>query len=313
VPLLRYALRRIGQTLPVALLVTVLIFFLIKLIPGDPATAILGERASDAAVQALRTQWGLDRPLPVQYAVYMRNLLTGDLGQSLRYRTPVIDLLPRRTAVTFFLVVYSTILSLVIAVPLAIIAATRRDRWPDQVVRGLITIPLASPVFWIGLLLLILFSLNLGWFPASGYGEGFVGHLRHLFLPALTLSGFFTAVVTRNLRSALIDVQTTAYIDFARAKGLDRRTVLFHHVLRAALLPIVTLIGVRLSYAIGGSVVVETVFALPGLGSWMIESITARDYMVVQTLTVAFALGVMLINLATDLIYPLFDPRVRVG
>ena len=140
------------------------------------------------------TQWGLDRPLPLQYAVYMRNLVTGDLGQSLRYRTPVIDLLPRRTGVTLFLVVYSTLLSLVIAVPLAIVAATHRDRWPDQLVRGLITIPLASPVFWIGILLLILFALTLGWFPASGYGEGFVGHLRHLFLPALTLSGFFTAV-----------------------------------------------------------------------------------------------------------------------
>jgi peptide/nickel transport system permease protein len=313
VPLLRYALRRIGQTVPVALLVTVLIFLLIKLLPGDPATAILGERASDAAVRALKEQWGLNRPLPLQYGVYVRNLATGNLGTSLRYRTPVIDLLPRRTAVTLFVVLYSMILSLVIAVPLAILAATHRDRWPDQVVRALITIPLASPPFWIGVLLLILFALTLGWFPAAGYGEGFYDHLRHLFLPALTLSGVFTAVLTRNLRSALIDVQTTAYVDFARAKGLDRRTVLFRHVLRAALLPIVTLIGVRLSYIIGGSVVVESVFALPGLGSWMIESIFARDYMVVQTLTLAFALGVMLINLATDLIYPLFDPRVRIG
>jgi peptide/nickel transport system permease protein len=256
---------------------------------------------------------GGPRPLPLQYAVYMRNLATGNLGQSLRYRTPVIDLLPRRTAVTLFVVLYSMVFSLVIAVPLAIVAATHRDRWPDQVVRALITIPLASPAFWIGILLLILFALKLGWFPAAGYGEGFRDHLRHLFLPALTLSGFFAAVLTRNLRSALIDVQTTAYVDFARAKGLGRRTVLFRHVLRAALLPIVTLIGVRLSYIIGGSVVVESVFALPGLGSWMIESIFARDYMVVQTLTLAFALGVMLINLATDLIYPLFDPRVRIG
>ena len=144
-PLLRYALRRIGQTLPVALLVTVLIFLLIKLLPGDPASAILGERASDAAVQALHQQWGLDRPLAVQYAVYIRNLVTGDLGQSLRYRTPVIDLLPRRATVTLFLVVYSMVLSVLIAVPLAIVAATNRDRWPDQLVRALITLPLASP------------------------------------------------------------------------------------------------------------------------------------------------------------------------
>ena len=306
-----YAFRRIGQTLPVALLVTVLIFLLINLLPGDPAAAILGDRASDAAIQALRTQWGLDRPLWQQYAVYMRNLVTGDLGQSLRYQTPVADLLPRRMTVTLFLVVYSMALSILIAVPLALVAAVHRDRWPDQLIRGLIALPLASPAFWIGILLLIVFALKLGWFPAVGYGEGAVGHLRHLFLPALTLSYAFAAVLTRNLRSSLIDVQTTTYVDFARAKGLDQRVVLFRHVLRAALLPIVTLIGVRLSYAIGGSVVIETVFALPGLGSWMVESIMARDYMVVQTLTLTFALGAMLINLTTDLIYPLLDPRVR--
>jgi len=311
--LLNYAIRRLGQTLPVAVLVTVLIFMLIKLLPGDPAAAILGDRASEASVRALRSQWGLDRPLWQQYAVYMQNLATGHLGQSLRYRTPVIDLLPRRTTVTFFLVVYSMVLSVIIALSLAVVAAVNRDRWPDHLMRGLITLPLASPAFWIGILLLIVFALRLKWFPAAGYGEGFAGHLKYLFLPALTLSHAFTAVLARNLRSSLIDVQRTTYVDFARAKGLARRAVLFRHVLRAAMLPIVTLIGVRLSYAIGGSVVVETVFALPGLGSWMVDSIFARDYMVVQTLTLAFALGAMLINLATDLVYPLLDPRVRMG
>jgi peptide/nickel transport system permease protein len=308
-----YAIRRIGQTVPVALLVTVLIFFLLKLLPGDPAAAILGERASDEAIRALHQQWGLDRPLWEQYGRYMRNLLTGNLGQSLRYRTPVTELLPRRMTVTLFLVVYSMLLSMLIAVPLAIVAATNRDRWPDQLVRAVLTLPLASPAFWIGILFLIVFALWLGWLPAAGFGEGFLGHLKHLFLPALTLSQAFIAVLTRNLRSSLIDALNTTYVDFARAKGLDQRRVLFHHVLRAALLPIVTLIGVRLSFAIGGAVVIETVFALPGLGSWMVESIFSRDYMVVQTLTLAFALGAMLINLATDLIYPLLDPRVRVG
>jgi peptide/nickel transport system permease protein len=311
--LLNYAIRRLGQTLPVAVLVTVLIFLLIKILPGDPAAAILGDRASEDSVRALRTQWGLDRPLWQQYAVYMQNLATGNLGQSLRYRTPVADLLPRRATVTFFLVVYSMILSVILAVSLAVVAAVNRDRWPDHLMRGLITLPLASPAFWIGILLLIVFALRLKWLPAAGYGEGFAGHLRYLFLPALTLSHAFTAVLARNLRSSLIDVQQTTFVDFARAKGLMRRAVLFRHVLRAAMLPIVTLIGVRLSYAIGGSVVVETVFALPGLGSWMVDSIFARDYMVVQTLTLAFAVGAMLINLATDLVYPLLDPRVRIG
>jgi peptide/nickel transport system permease protein len=243
----------------------------------------------------------------------MRNLVSGNLGQSLRYRTPVTDLLPRRATVTLFLVTYSLLLSVVIAVPLAIVAATHHDRWPDQLVRAAITLPLASPPFWIGILLLIVFALRFGLLPAAGYGDGFVDHLKHLFLPAWTLSHAFTAVLTRNLRSSLIDVQRMVFVDFARAKGLDAKDVMFRHVLRAALLPIVTLVGVRLSYAIGGSVVIETVFALPGLGSWMVESILARDYMVVQTLTLVFALGAMLINLATDLVYPLLDPRVRFG
>ncbi len=309
----RYALGRIGQMVPIALLVTVLIFLLIKLVPGDPASAILGDRATDASVQALRHQWGLDRPIWDQYAVYMRNLATGNLGKSLRYQTPVTSLLPRRTGVTFFLIVYSLVLSVLVAVPLALVAALCRNRWPDQVIRAVMALPLASPPFWIGILLLIVFALKLRWLPAEGYGEGFTGHLEHLFLPAFTLSYAFASVLNRNLRSSLIDVLTTTYVDFARAKGLRGRAVLFGHVLRAAMLPIVTLVGVRLSYAIGGSVVIETVFAIPGLGSWMVESILSRDYVVVQTLTLMFALGTMLINLATDLVYPLFDPRVRVG
>lgn len=311
--MLRYALGRVGQMVPIALLVTVLIFLLIKLVPGDPASAILGDRATDASVTALRHQWGLDRPIWQQYAIYMRNLATGNLGQSLRYQTPVMSMLPRRTGVTFFLIVYSLILSVLIAVPLALLAALYRNRWPDQVIRAVMAVPLASPAFWIGILLLIVFALKLRWLPAEGYGEGFADNLQHLFLPALTLSYAFASVLNRNLRSSLIDVLTTTYVDFARAKGLRGRAVLFGHVLRAAMLPIVTLVGVRMSYAIGGSVVIEIVFAIPGLGSWMVDSILSRDYVVVQTLTLMFALGTMLINLATDLVYPLFDPRVRVG
>ena len=243
----------------------------------------------------------------------MRNLLTGNLGISLRYQSPVIELLPPRAAVTFFLVTYSLALSVLIAVPLALIAAFYRNRWPDQVIRAAIALPLAAPAFWVGILLLILFALKFRWLPASGYGNGALDHLRHLLLPALTLSFAFASVLCRNLRSSLVDVMSTAYVDFARAKGLRRRAVLFRHVFRAALLPMVTLIGARLSFAIGGAVVIETVFAIPGLGSWMVDSIYSRDYAVVQTLTLIFALGTMLINLATDLLYPLFDPRLRMG
>jgi len=311
--MLRYAVGRIGQMVPIALCVTVLIFLLIKLVPGDPASAILGDRATEASVTALRHQWGLDRPIWEQYVIYMRNLATGNLGQSLRYQTPVASMLPRRISVTFFLIIYSLVLSVLLAVPLALVAALYRNRWPDYVIRAFLALPLASPAFWIGILLLIMFSLKLRLLPAEGYGDTPAEHLQHLFLPALTLSYAFASVLSRNLRSSLIDVLTTTYVDFARAKGLRGRAVLFGHVLRAAMLPIVTLVGVRLSYAIGGSVVIETVFAIPGLGSWMVDSIFSRDYAVVQTLTLMFALGTMAINLATDLIYPLFDPRVRVG
>lgn len=311
--LFNHALRRIAQMIPVLFLVTILVFLVIKMIPGDPAAAILGERASEEAVQALRHQWGLDRPLWEQYVLYMKRIFQGDLGTSLRYRAPVGEILPRRAEVTLFAVLYSTVLALVLAVPLAVLAALNRNRWPDHLIRLLTSVPLASPVFWMGILFLLLFSLRLRWFPASGYGEGFAGHLRHLFLPALTLSMHFMCLLTRNLRSAIIDVVRVTYVDFARAKGLPWAVVLFNHILRSALLSVVTLIGVHLAYSIGGAVITETIFALPGLGTFMVESIFSRDFQVVQSLTLIFALGTMLINLATDLIYSLLDPRVRMA
>jgi peptide/nickel transport system permease protein len=307
-----HVLRRIAQAIPVLLLVTVVVFLAIKLIPGDPARAILGERASIEAVSAMRHQWGLDRPLADQYVLYMQRLLHGDLGTSLRYRTPVIELLGRRAEVTAFVVLYSTALSVIMSIPLAFVAALHRDRWPDHLVRAITTLLLASPTFWIAILLLLLFALKLGVLPATGYGEdGLLDHLKHLLLPSFTLSLRFMSQLTRNLRSSIVDVLGMTYVDFARAKGLSRPVILLRHVLRAALLSVVTLIGVHLAYALGGSVFVETVFALPGLGTFFIESISFRDYQVVQTLTLMFALGAMLINLITDVAYSLLDPRVR--
>ncbi|MDB4893863.1 MAG: transporter permease [Firmicutes bacterium] len=310
--LLNHALRRIAQMIPVLILITVLIFLIIKVIPGDPAQAILGERASQEAVQALRHQWGLDRPLWDQYFIYMQHLGHGDLGTSFRYKAEVMQLLPRRAGVTVFLVLYSTLLAVVVAIPLAVVSALNRDRWPDHVVRVVTTLPLASPVFWMGILFLLLFSLRLRWFPASGFGEGgFTDHLKHLFLPALTLSMQFMCLLTRNLRSGIIDVLQVTYVDFARAKGLSRSAIVVGHILRSALLSVVTLVGVHLAYAIGGAVITETIFALPGLGTFMVESIFSRDYQVVQSLTLMFALGTMVINLVTDLVYSVLDPRVR--
>lgn len=309
--LFNHAIRRIAQIIPVLFLVTVLIFLIIKVIPGDPAVATLGERASQEAVQALREQWGLDRPLWEQYGLYMKRLFQGDLGTSLRYKVAVMEILPRRAGVTAFLVVYSTLLAVVIAIPLAMVAALNRDRWPDYLIRVFTAIPLASPVFWMGILLLLLFALRLRWLPASGFGDDFADHLKYLLLPALTLSMHFMCLLTRNLRSSIIDVMQVTYIDFARVKGLSRAAILFRHILRSAMLSVVTLIGVHLAYSIGGAVITETIFALPGLGTFMVESIYSRDFPVVQSLTLLFALGTMVINLATDMVYAVLDPRVR--
>jgi peptide/nickel transport system permease protein len=309
---LQYAARRIAQMIPVLILVTIVSFLLLKLLPGDPAAMVLGDKASDAAIAAFRHQLGLDRPLATQYLLYVKHLATGDLGTSIIYRTPVTQLLGPRAEVTAFLVVYSMVLGIMVAVPLAFAAALHRDGWPDQLIRVLTTIPLVSPTFWIGLLLLLVFAVKLHWLPATGFGQGFAGHLVHLFLPALTLSLSFAALLARNLRAAVLDALGRTFVDFARAKGLPRRTILYRHVLRAALVSIVTIVGLQLSYAIGGAVVTETVFALPGLGTWMEQSIFARDYQVVQSLTFIFAAGTIAINLVTDLTYSVLDPRVTV-
>jgi peptide/nickel transport system permease protein len=309
---LQYAGRRIVQMIPVLILVTIASFFLLKLLPGDPAAMVLGDKASDAAIAAFRHQLGLDKPLVTQYLLYVEHLATGNLGNSIIYRTPVAQLLGPRAEVTGFLVVYSMVLGVLIAVPLAFAAALHADRWPDQLVRVFTTIPLVSPTFWIGLLLLLVFAVQLRWLPATGFGTGFGGHLLHLFLPALTLSLSFAGLLARNLRAAILDALGRTFVDFARAKGLSRQAVMYRHVLRAALVSIVTIVGLQLSYAIGGAVVTETVFALPGLGTWMMQSIFARDYQVVQSLTFIFAAGTIVINLLTDLTYSVLDPRVTI-
>lgn len=310
--LLSHVLRRIAQIIPVLFIVTILVFLAVKLIPGDPARAILDERASIEAVDAVRREWGLDRPLWEQYALYMKRLSQGDLGTSLRFRQPVADLLGPRIEVTAFLVLYSTALAVLMAIPLAFVAALHRDRWPDKLVQSLTTLLLAAPIYWIAILLLLLFAVKLGVLPATGYGEGgLLDHVKHLVLPAFTLSLRLMSLLARNLRSSIADVLKTTYVDFARAKGLPGRVVLFRHVLRAALPSVVTLLGIHLAYAIGGSVLAESVFALPGLGTFFLESISFRDYPVVQTLTLLFALNAMLIQLVTDVAHSLLDPRAR--
>lgn len=305
-----YLGRRVAQIIPVLLLVTVIVFLMIHLIPGDPASVILGTRATPEAVALLHQQLGLDQPLPLQYAIFMRNLLALDFGQSIHYKTAVSDLLVQRMPVTLILVAYTVVLTVLITIPLALYAALQKDRLGDQIVRLLGMLALTTPSFWIAILLLLFFSVQLRLFPVGGLEKSVTGYLHSLFLPALTLAFGLIAPLTRTLRASLIEVLQTDYVAFARAKGLSERKVLLWHVVRSGLIPAVSLLGVNLSFLIGGTVVVEKLFALPGAGALMVESIFARDYPVIQALALIFALLVVLINLVTDMIYATLDPRI---
>ena len=307
---LAYLGRRVAQIIPVMLLVTLIVFLMIHLIPGNPASVILGARATPEAVALLQQQLGLDQPLPQQYVIFMRNLVGLNFGQSIHYKAAVGGLLVQRMPVTLFLVAYTLVLTIVITVPLALFAALNKDRLGDQIVRLVGMVALTTPSFWIAILLLLVFSVQFRLFPVGGLEKSLSGYLHSLFLPALTLAFGLIAPLTRTLRATLIDVLQTDYVSFARAKGLSERKVLFGHVVRSGLIPMVSLLGVNLSFLIGGTVVVEKLFALPGAGALMVELIFARDYPVIQALALVFAFVVILINLLTDMIYASLDPRI---
>lgn len=309
----QFVLRRLAQMAPVLIGITVIVFGLIQAIPGDPATTMLGLQARPEAVAALNRELGLDRPLWQQYARYLGNVATLDLGESLKFKVDVASLLKTRLVVSLFLIAYATVLVVLISLPLGIAAALRKDGPFDQIVRALLMVTMVMPGFWIGILLLIVFSIRLGLFPVSGYGEGFVGHLHHLFLPALTIALSLSPILVRSLRASILEAMGSDYVKTARAKGLRERVVVLAHVLRNALIPAVTLLGLSVGYLMGGTVIIENVFSLPGAGKLLVESIGARDYPVVQSTTLVFAALVILVNLATDLIYSFLDPRVRLG
>ncbi len=306
-----YVIRRLLQIIPLFLAVMVLIFVLVHLIPGDPVSTLLGDRATPEIVARANRQLGLDRPLVVQFFLFVNQLLHGDLGESINLKIPVLRLIGERLPVTLFLTVYAAVLGVLMAVPLAVLAAVRRNTWIDALIRGVFQLGLSLPVFYVALQLLTLLGARLGWFPIGGYGEGFTAHLYHLFLPALTLGLNLAAVLLRTLRSSVIEVLTAEYVDFARAKGLKTRVIMTRHVLRNALISTVTLLGLNIGALIGGAVITETVFAIPGVGRLMVDAIFSRDYPVVQGLTLVFALLVSLVFLATDLLHARLDPRAE--
>jgi peptide/nickel transport system permease protein len=308
---LSYVGRRLLQMVPVALGVTILVFFMVHLIPGDPARTMLGARATDQAVAHLRHEWGLDRPLMEQYWLFMKRLAQGDLGDSLFYDTPVLSLIFERVWPTVWLLAYATVLALLISVPLATLAATRKDGSVDQLVRAIPLFGLGMPPFWIGIVLILLLGLRVPLFPVGGYGEDFLGHLYSMFLPGLTVALFLTPILIRSLRASLLTVLESDYITTARSKGIPERQVLLRHAVRNAIISTVTVLGVNIAFLVGGTLVVEKVFALPGIGALMVDSIFNRDFPVVQGVTLVFAVLVVLVYLITDVVHSLLDPRVR--
>jgi len=302
--------RRIVQMLPVLLGISLVTFFMIHLIPGDPARNMLGPRATPERIAELRQALGLDEPLWSQYGRFLAGVIHGDFGTSLYYRQAVGPLVMDRLPATIFLVVYSAILALLVALPLGILAAVRRNTWIDQVIRTVSLVTLAMPAFWLGVLFILLFGLQLGWFPIGGYGDTFRDRLHHLFLPALTIALAMVPIIIRSLRSSMASNLRAQYAMTARAKGLSERRVVTGHVLRPSLISTVTVIAVNLGFLIGSTVIIETVFAIPGLGFLMVSSIQTRDYPVIQAVTLVMAVLVILINLCADLTYALLDPRV---
>lgn len=307
----RFVLYRPIQLIPVLFGVSLVSFVLVRSIPGDPVRILLGTRATAEVIAKVRAQYGLDEPLLLQYVYFLKNLFVGEFGRSIIFKVPVLELVIQRLAPTLFLLAYAVILAVVIAVGLAVLAALNRGRIVDQMVRVYSTAGLGLPAFWLGIVLIILLSIKLGWFPVSGYGETMPEHLHHLFLPSFTMALALSPVLIRNLRSSLIAEMDADYVSAARSRGLSEGAIFRRHVFRNSLIPTITLLGVNLGWLIGGTVVVEQVFSVPGLGSLMVSSIFARDYMVVQAVTLIFALAVILTNFLVDVVCVALDPRIR--
>ena len=305
-----YILRRLAFMVPVLFLITLFIFFLVRFVPGNPAAIMLGTRASEENMTELRAYLRLDEPYWVQYGVFMRNLASGDLGDSIRQRRPVTDILAERIPPTLFLVAFAGVLSVLISAPLAAAAAMNQGTWIDQAVRLYTLLALAMPAYWIGMMMLQLFAVKMSIFPVAGYGEGFFGHVESLFLPALALALAISSILIRSLRNSILETVGADFVRTARAKGLRGRRVFVWHILRNSAMSTVTILAVNLAFLIGGTTIVETIFAIPGLGQLIIRSIFDRDYPIIQGATLAFGVLVLFINLITDLSYAVLDPRL---
>jgi peptide/nickel transport system permease protein len=303
---LRALLLRLAYTVPVVWLVVSLVFLLIHLVPGDPIAAMLGEGARPADVTALRHTYGLDQPLGAQYVHYWRGVLHGDLGHSLRLNDTVAHLVLVRYPYTVSLTMAALLLGLVCAIPAGVAAALHRGRWQDHLLGGISLLGLSFPVFALGPLLILLVSIKLGWLPVSGSGGP-----AYLVLPAVTMGSALAAILTRMVRTAMLEELGQDYIRTARAKGVRERTVVYRHALRNALIPIITLVGLQFGALLAGAIVTEKIFSWPGIGQLTVSAISNRDYALVQGCILAVGLTYVLVNLLTDVAYVLVNPRIR--
>ena len=322
--ILRYIIRRLFQAVPIVLAIIVLNFFLLNMAEGDAVDVLAGEAGSATPeyMAELRAKFGLDQPLPVQLLVYLKNIISLDLGYSFRHDMPVSVLIVDRFWPTLLLMVSTIILAVLFGILLGLLAAINLNTWKDAVISIFALITYATPLFWVGLMMIVVFSINLRWFPTSGmeniaaFYEGFdrfVDISRHLVLPTITLSLFYLALYTRLMRASMLEQYGQDYVVTARAKGLPERRITFGHVLRNALLPVVTMAGVQVGALIGGSVIVESVFAWPGLGMLAFESLFARDLNLLLGIFLISSVLVVVVNLIVDVIYCFLDPRIEVS
>jgi ABC-type dipeptide/oligopeptide/nickel transport system permease component len=330
-----YALRRFAAALPTLLAIVSFVFVLVRLAPGDPAALLAGDRATQEDVERIRAAWGLDQPLQVQYLRFLSRAIQGDLGQSMTMGEPVRDLILARLPATLELAAISLVLSLVLALPLGIVSAARRNSWIDHAGMMLALTGISVPSFWLGILGILLFSVTLGWLPVGGRIDfalrvptvtGFLtldtllagniaalgSVLLHLALPAVALGARVAGILARLTRSSVLEVIGEDFVRSARAKGLSDRLVLWRHVMRNAAIPVVTMVGLQLGFLLSTTIVVESVFSWPGLASFLMQALARRDYALVQGIVLLFGVSFVLINLLVDLLYGLVDPRIRV-
>lgn len=311
--MLGYIIRRVVAMVPVLFALTLFTFLLVRLVPGNPASVMLGPRATPQAVANIERSLGLDKPMIVQYGYFMRDLLRGDMGESIRKKEPVSAVIARGIGPTLFLVGYALVLAILITVPLATAAALNKERWPDQLVRIFTLSALALPAYWVGMMLLQFLAVKYRIFPVAGWGKGFFGHLNALFLPSLSLALTVAALTIRSLRAALLETLGSDYVRTARAKGLSHRRVFIWHVLRNSSMSSITILGLSFVFLVGGTTIMETVFSIPGIGQLIVRGIFDRDYPVIQGVTLVIGLIVLIVNLVTDILYALLDPRVTLS